>query len=405
MSDRCCIDESAKFYFMNLYVTSICRKGIISIGFIGIILFTQLWYAYPILRHPKLHYWAFLNAQAENPHSQACQSQFFFKNLEKAKDQVAFETNIWSNLYIDIYGLSCKSLQKDVCGGIVKLKNGLLTNVTSQFDVSKSQNQLIALQETLNKKNLPVLFVLAPCKISSTDPQLPRGVKDVRNEKADQFIDFLEQRHIDYIDCRSIFVNNPSEHYRLFLKSDFHWQPEYAFYAFRETAKKLNSQYGFNIPHQYYDTSSYTEKNVPLEERPYRGQNINLELKETGRFFAPIDQFILFEPIFQTNTRFEIPHLNIVKEGNYTQTWRQSGVYAIQKSTNYDVPDKKICLIKDSFGASYFDYLTLSCHELLAIDPRNFKGDIIDEIDKFQPDIVILIYTIRMISDLELKLQ
>ncbi|MBR5711832.1 MAG: hypothetical protein IKX40_13840 [Thermoguttaceae bacterium] len=324
--------------------------------------------------------------------------------MKKAKDQVSFETNIWSNTYTDIYGLTCNVLQKDSCGNILKLNNGLLTDVTSQFDVSKSQNQLISLKETLDKKNVPVLFVLAPQKISPTDPQLPRGVKDVRNEKADQFIKFLEQRHIDYIDCRSIFASNPSEHYRLFLKSDFHWQPEYAFYAFRETACKLNRQYGFNIPEQYYDPSSFTEKHVPLEERPYRGQNINLELKATGRFFAPIDQFILFEPNFQTNTRFEIPHLNIVKEGNYTQTWRQSGVYAIQKSINYDVHNKKVCLIKDSFGASYFDYLTLSCHELLAIDPRNFKGDIVDEIDQFQPDIVILIYTVRMLSDLELNL-
>lgn len=389
---------------MKINYKTFCRKELVSIGFIGIILFTQLWYAYPILRHPKLHYWAFLNAQAENPQSQAYQSQFFFKNLKKAKDQVSFETNIWSNTYTDIYGLSCKALQKDSCGGIVKLKNGLLTNVTSQFDVSKSQRQLISLQETLEKKNIPVLFVLAPQKISPTDPQLPRGVKDVRNEKADQFIDFLKQRHIDYIDCRTIFANNPSEHYRLFLKSDFHWQPEYAFYAFRETANKLNSQYGFNIPEQYYNPSSYTEKYVPLEQRPYRGQNINLELKATGRFFASIDQFILFEPNFQTNTRFEIPHLNIVKEGDYTQTWRQSGVYAIQKSINFNVQDKKVCLIKDSFGASYFDYLTLSCHELLAIDPRNFKGDIIDEINQFQPEIVILIYTVRMLSDLELNL-
>ena len=381
-----------------------CRKGIVSICFIGIVLFTQLWYAYPILRHPKLHYWAFLNIQAEKPQWDVYQPRSFLKTLGKAKDQVAFETNIWSNLYIDIYGLSCQALQKDVCGNIVKLKNGSLTNVTSRFDVSKSQNQLITLQETLDKKNIPVLFVLAPYKVLPTDSQLPRGVKDVRNEKADQFIDFLEQRHIDYIDCRSIFANNPSEHYRLFLKSDFHWQPEYAFYAFRETANKLNERYGFNINPQYFDPSSYTEKYVILEERPYRGQNINLELKATGRFFAPIDQFILFEPNFQTNSRFEIPHLNVVKEGDCTQTWRQSGVFAIQKSINYDVHDKKVCLIKDSFGASYFDYLTLSCHELLAIDPRNFKGVIIDEINQFQPDIVILIYTVRMLSDLELDL-
>lgn len=389
---------------MNISNKTFCRKGLVSICFIGIILFTQLWYASPVLRHPKLHYWAFLNAQAEQPRWLENRPLLFFRFLEKAKDQVAFETNIWSNMYIDIYGLSCKALQKDVCGNIVKLKNGSLTNVTSQFDVSKSQSQLIALQKALDKNNIPVLFVLAPQKISPTDPQLPPGVKDVRNEKADQFIEFLKQRHIDCIDCRSIFANNPSEHYRLFLKSDFHWQPEYAFYAFRETANKLNSRYGFNIPEQCYDPSSYTEKFVPLDERPYRGQNINLELKEAGRFFAPIDKFVLFEPNFQTNTKFEIPHLNIVKEGNYTQTWRQSGVYAIQKSTNYDVHDKKVCLIKDSFGTSYFDYLSLSCHELLAIDPRNFKGDIINEINQFQPDIVILIYTVRMLSDLELRI-
>ncbi len=390
---------------MNLIVKSFCRKRVVSICFIGIILFTQLWYSYPILRHPKLHYWAFLNAQAGQKNQT---EQTTVANLcstwKKALKSVEFEQSGDSSLFMDLYGGTRQALGCYTCSGLIKLDNGILTGYSQDLvDFSESEQKLCELKQTLDSKNIPLLFVLPPTKIHISDNLQSFGVHDKSNENLSRFIAILKKHHIDYIDTRSVFADNPDEHYRLFLKSDHHWQPKYSFYAYALTAQKLNKDYGFHINPELFNPENFQEIHLPIEDRPYFSIGINSQRKQTGRVFAPHDEYILFEPRFQTDSSFDVSEsFEIHKSGNCQQTWRQSGIYALQKSTNNLTSEKKILLIKDSYGVFYFDYLSLACHELWALDMRNYHGDCKKVIEQFQPDIVIMIYCLEVIPKLDL---
>lgn len=382
-----------------------CRKGLVSICFIGIILFTQLWYAYPILRHPKLHYWAFLNAQAELKNKTEKTSWIKICDAwEKAFKSVDFEQNGDSALFIDIYGATRQALGCYTCDGLLKLNNDVLVRYSSNIvNYSESEQKLSELKQTLDSKNIPLLFVIPPTKIHVSENLHSFGLQDKTDLNLSRFISILKKLHIDYIDSRSIYADNPDEHYRLFLKSDHHWQPMYSFYAYAQTAEKLNRDYGFHISPELFNPDNFQEIHVPIENRPYFSIGINSQRKQTGRFFAPHDEYILFEPRFQTNSRFDVSEsFEIHKSGDQRQTWRQSGIYALQKATNNLSSEKKILLIKDSYGVFYFDYLSLACNELWALDMRNYRGDYKRVIEQFQPDIVIMIYSFEVMNRLHL---
>ena len=390
---------------MNKNNNSFCRKGLVSICFIGIILFTQLWYVYPVVRHPKLHYWAFFNAQAELKNQT---KQTSLTNLCNAWDtaikSVDFEQSGDSALFIDIYGATRQALGCYTCSGLLKLDNGIVTGYSqNQTDFSESEQKLYELKQTLDSKNIPLLFVIPPTKIHDSENLHSFGLQDKSNENLSRFISMLKKLHIDYIDTRTVFADNPDEHYRLFFKSDHHWQPKYSFYAYALTAEKLNKDYGFHIDPELFNPDNFQEILIPVEERPYFSIGVNSQRKMTGRFFAPHDEYILFEPRFETDSSFGISDsFEIHKSGNHRQTWRQSGIYALQKSTNNLTSEKKILLIKDSYGVFYFDYLSLACNELWALDMRNYRGDYKRIIDQFQPDAVIMIYSLGFLNKLNL---
>lgn len=375
---------------MNINNKLFCRKGLVSICFIGIILFTQLWYAYPVLRHPKLHYWAFLNAQAENPNAKSIKS--LYNNWITAVRRQEYAMNYDSNLFIDIFGASRECLGLYSYNNIVKLNNGWIIKTSEINKDFESVNYFEKIKSSINDRNLPFLFVLPPSKVHLVDSQLPKGVKDYSNENISNFIKVLQKHGFDYIDLRNVFKNNPDEHYRLYLKSDHHWQPEYAFFAFQQTALKLNSNYGFNISEQLYNLENFEEKTVPVKERPYFSIGVNSQRKQLGRFFTEEDAFILFEPKFQTDTSLEIPYLNVFIEGSSDKVWRQNALTPLQKASNPS-QQKKIMLIHDSFGPPYFDYLSLACNQLWSADLRKIPDfqTLVDIINDFQPDILIIL--------------
>lgn len=312
----------------------------IPLFFIGFIVFTQLWYAYPVIRHPKLQYWSFLN---EWNNSKEHSFQSLKNSWARAMKTRDFETNIDSNFFIDIYGGVNFLMGKKQVGDVVKLNNGTIYRIQEEMNFSNSIEQLRQIRKFLDKKHIPLLFVVAPSTIHEKDTQLPRGVADYSNFNGDKFIEILKSEGIDYIDAREIFKNNPEEHYRLFMKADHHWQPKYAFYVYQKTAERLNKRYGFNIAPPLFDKTKFEDIEVEVSERPYRGMGINSGGKLVGRFQALPDTYLLYEPLFCTTSHFTVDYLTINKQGNHEKTWRQSGVYGLQKSINFNCQEKKSC--------------------------------------------------------------
>ena len=370
---------------------SLKSKKILAVLAVLMVLVTQCWIAYPVVRHPKLHYWAFLNFWSETPEHTP---QMFCDSFQKAVKQVDAELVRDSNFFIDLCGLSQKLMGKRSFGPFWRLKNDHLAIKTTEFPyLERAKSDVLQLRDFLREREIPLLYVQTPREIHPLETELPDGAHDFAHQSTDTFLKFLHENQIDCIDCREILRDDPERHYELFFKSDHHWRPEYAFLAFQKTAEKLRSDFGFKIEPSLLDPQNYERRTAPLLCGVYVGQGNNSERKQAGRFFAKADSFILFEPRFQTDSEFEVSALQIYKSGNWTETWGQSGVYAFQTMKNHRVDEKRIFLIKDSFGIPFFDFLSLACHEVIGVDPRNNHESLKKLILENRPDLVILLFS------------
>ncbi|MBQ9454414.1 MAG: hypothetical protein IJU53_01940 [Thermoguttaceae bacterium] len=372
-------------------MVSLKSKRFLAVLAVLLVFVTQCWFLYPVVRHPKLHYWTFLNFWSE---SSEHTPRTFCACFHQAVKQVDAELVRDSNFFIDLCGLSQKLMGKRSFGAFWRLKNGYLAMKTPDFpSMERAESDILELNDFLREQHIPLLYIQTPREIHPDEVELPDGARDYANQSIDSFLEFLHQNQINYTDCREIFRDDPKRHYDLFFKSDHHWLPEYAFYSLRKTADVLKSQYGFEIDSSFLDPYNYKRREAPLLCGIYVGQGNNSERKQTGRFFSQTDHYQLFEPTFQTKQEFDVPTLNIHKTGNWTETWGLSGVYGLQTMKNLQIPEKKIFLIKDSYGIPFFDYLSLICHELIAVDPRNNHESLKKQILENRPDIVIVLFS------------
>ena len=69
----------------------------------------------------------------------------------------------------------------------------------------------------------------------------------------------LQQRNVDAIDLRETMYNSRQPIDKLFFKTDHHWTPLAAFYAYKDIIKEMNRLYGTDLdPDGYYtDISNY----------------------------------------------------------------------------------------------------------------------------------------------------
>lgn len=69
---------------------------------------------------------------------------------------------------------------------------------------------------------------------------------------------------------------------------------------------------------------------------------------------------------------------------------------------NKSINDKKILLVRDSFGCAFASFLLLTCKNLGTIDCSHYKeGAIFDYVEKSKPDIVIILFNLYEIQYVE----
>ncbi len=304
----------------------------------------------------------------------------------------------YMRLYSIIQRVIDKRVIPDPAYPIVKLDNGYLDYVTSgklspedavvcqQFADSVSQ-----LEKKLAEINIPLIFVMTPVKSHYYDKQTPCGcLTEYTNDNADIFLRRLAQKSIPYYDTRDILKNNPDEHYRLFFKGDHHWKPEYALMAFRHFLSDCSKDFPAL---QETDTSWINDVSAKSEPFEYWEQ---FQINKTGKNFIPFENSIShFVPDFETDITVELPKKGVKKRGRFEDIGVSDYYHynpSLKISINHKLKHGKVVLIKDSFGLPWFDFLTLSCHEVHMLDLRGYYQSPIEYIEKVKPDLVIIVY-------------
>ncbi|MDO4569099.1 MAG: hypothetical protein Q4D38_01785 [Planctomycetia bacterium] len=275
-----------------------------------------------------------------------------------------------------------------------RLKNGYVAMLVPRQDNTEAADALIQFDRWLKTKNIPFLFVQAPHLVCKYAPELPRGATCFSDDNTNRLLDYLREAGVDCLDTREIFRDCPQKHYECFLKSETHWQMEYAFYAFQQTGRHLNEKYGFSIPPEVLDADNYYRVR---DDSVLYGQGERL-----GETFVPEDHKVFFLPKFPTqfisDQEIYWPRKMLHQEGSFDILMPPRTME--ERVINQNIPSKRVLLITDSFGANFSRYMPLGCHEMVFVCPLRYHSDLDEKLKQMQPDIVILLLTARGVGRL-----
>ena len=234
---------------------------------------------------------------------------------------------------------------------------------------------------------------------------LPDGLEESGNATCDAYLEALDGLGVDCLDLRPVFESN-GIYSNWFFRTDHHWKPEAAFFAWQYLAGELDLRYGFETPASLTDPNNWNTK--VLEDFFLGSQG-----KRVGSLYAGVDDITLYTPKFSTDLTYANSDGSFTRSGPFEQsvcfpervaqqdwfngnpyTYYSGGDYALATMTDHKNPNgPKVVLIRESFSCALAPFLALSCSELTTIDLRYFTGDLMETIESLDPDLVLTLYT------------
>lgn len=293
----------------------------------------------------------------------------------------------------------------------VSLHDGYWAFVYKRQDMKERIQSVVSFHEFLQSLHIPLTYIQAPGKINAHGEQDAwlRSRYDFSNANADQLLSGLRENSIDTIDLREYFhQTTPDDQYhQLFFRTDHHWLPQTALAAAGFTAEHLNRKYGFKINTSNLNPNWFNIENLPDFFLGSLGKKVTLSMT------AP-DGFPILHPDFPTHMHLEIPDKGINTEGPFEITYDKNEINCIDyyRKIPYDaygygdrpllvinnlnsseISDKRVLVIKDSFGDTMIPLISLVCKDTVSVDIRHFDGSLRALIKSFHPDIVLILYT------------
>ena len=322
------------------------------------------------------------------------------------------------HLFIQLYGgvqrLSGRRMIQDMVAGntVAKLSTGALNFVNlgtagqvDQEAVGRRAQATAELAAKLEVRGIHYLYIAAPQKIQRGAELLPRGLEESGNATCDAYLAELDRLGVDYLDLRPVFESN-GIYSNWFFRTDHHWKPEAAFFAWQYLSGELDLRYGYETPSILTNPNNWSTR--VLDDFFLGSQG-----KRVGSLYAGVDDFTIYTPKFDTNLTYTNSDGSFDRSGPFAQsvcfherveerdwfngnpyTYYSGGDYAMATMVNHNNPKgPKVVLLRESFSCALAPFLALSCSELTTIDLRYFSGDLMDTIRELEPDLVLTLYT------------
>ncbi|MCQ2523792.1 MAG: hypothetical protein MJ123_05570 [Lachnospiraceae bacterium] len=182
-------------------------------------------------------------------------------------DEMAEETIYKRNDIVELYGLINKSLGKKEINGFEYVidKNGYITNgnfwnVVHDRDINALALNVELFREYLDDRNIPMLFVSFPQKMSDEWNEKYNGIPyDDYTYEMERLLIQLRKYRVPYVNLDETLHSSGLNYDELYFKTDHHWTSKAAFLGYKDIINKLGEM-GQDIGNTdyYTDLSNYT---------------------------------------------------------------------------------------------------------------------------------------------------
>lgn len=344
-------------------------------------------------------------------------SPLFSGALSREAEDSILEILDREHLFIEGYGLMQKLQGKRVMEDIspqytvARLSDGSLAFADPNgdpLDVSSQGEAVAQFRDTLAEElDIPLLYVQAPQKVYfSNSAQLPFGLEEYSGQNADSMARVLKKHNVPYLDLQPVLADT-GRYNDYFFDTDHHWTPEGAFLGWQTLAAVLREDYGFEIDPCWTDRDSFYQTT-------YKDSFLGSQGKRVGSLYAGVDDFTVLYPKNYTRFRYTIPLQSYDKTGPFSQallfpdnlgsgdnlyefnpyTVYSGGDHPFTRMKNLLNPDgPTVVLLRDSFACPLAPFLALGCGELVTIDLRYFRDNLMEYIRWVEADMVICLYS------------
>lgn len=252
----------------------------------------------------------------------------------------------------------------------------------SQGRLESISQKLTLLSQDLKTRGIILVVIVAPNKATIYSEKLPDGLQKMNTQsRLDMFIEMTHGSDSSIVlDIRPPLQQAQAEQ-KLYFKTDSHWTPYGAYFAYREIMASLGNSFADLHPHAESDFRFY-ETDPVTRELP----------RLMGVDFLP-EPNIAIEANFPTSAY----HQRFPPLSTFSMSWANDG------------QDKTLLMYHDSFGYAIMNFLKYDFKQAMYIrnNSEDESSSKVDWIGTLQPDVVVieivernLLYLDRLLSDI-----
>lgn len=315
-------------------------------------------------------------------------------------------SNLVSPFFLNLYGRTAKLLGKNLIDDaerpVIKLENGCLTYVYSFSQEGWEYEGIPDFYEWLTEKGISFLYIEPAEKSDERYADYPKGFPGEYGAYEDNFIRYLGDNGIPYINSSELLISENEDFYSWFYKTDHHWNVHAGFLIASAITERLKTEFGLPVDGELLDRTGF--RSVTYENAFLGSQG-----KKTTRGYISPENFEVYYPLFDTEFFIEIPTMRLHQTGSFentllkTEALKKGDYYSNSSYTAFlygDFPVTRIhnmnckngtraLMLKTSDANVVDTYLAFAVEYLDIIDPRHFDGSIRTFIEMTQPDVVL----------------
>jgi hypothetical protein len=269
---------------------------------------------------------------------------------------------------------------------VVDMGGGYLVEPLGKEDITPSVRALVEFDQFLKDRDIDLLYVQCPNKISRDD-SLP-GIANFFNQNADNRLSALSSYQVPWLDLRDAVHAESLDHHDLFFRTDHHWKPETGLWATGKLAEYLNTHNDFSIDLSLFNPERY--RRDVYEDWFLGSYGRRLTLIRA----APEDISLLY-PQFDTDVSMQIPsraldirgtfeifydYRHIEKIDYYKRSPYAAYLYGDNPVTtihnNIAERKNKVLFIGDSFSLAFVPFFACSIENTELLNLVHFTGGV-----------------------------